>query len=80
MIAKFGIEVGYGLEGAIPDITGKLIIDNDITPNFKSGNYYRGLDKATDDIIKAAAGEYKAPQGYGKKKGKGLALVLSFLF
>lgn len=84
---KVRIEVGPGLEGAIPDITAKAIIDNDITPNFKSGNYYRGLDKATDDIIKAAAGEYKAPQGYGKKKGKGVGfgtiifiLIMIFLF
>src|SRR5258705_3877709 len=69
---KIRIEVGYGLEGAIPDITAKSIIDNGITPAFKEGNYYRGLDKATDDLIKAAAGEYKAPQGYGKKKGRGI--------
>ncbi|HEV8286112.1 MAG TPA: TPM domain-containing protein [Chitinophagaceae bacterium] len=66
---KLRIEVGYGLEGAIPDVTAKAIIDNDLTPNFKQGNYYRGLDEATDDIIKAAAGEYKAPAGYNKNKG-----------
>lgn len=65
---KSRIEVGYGLEGAIPDITAKSIIDNSITPNFKQGNYYRGLDKAVDDIIKAAEGEYKAPANYGSKK------------
>ena len=82
---KVRIEVGYGLEGAIPDITAKSIIDNSITPNFKEDNYYRGLDRAADDIVKAAAGEYKAPSGYGnkKQKGKGLgsiiALVLVFL-
>src|SRR5436190_13433172 len=64
---KVRIEVGYGLEGAIPDITAKSIIDNDITPNFREGNFYRGLDEATDDIIKAAAGEYTAPAGYHKK-------------
>jgi len=64
---KVRIEVGYGLEGAIPDVTAKSIIDNDITPNFKEGNFYRGLDDATDDIIKAAAGEYTAPAGYHKK-------------
>jgi uncharacterized protein len=69
---KIRIEVGYGLEGAVPDITAKSIIDNDLTPNFKEGNYYRGLDKATDDIIKAAAGEYKAPESYGKSRGKGI--------
>ena len=69
---KIRIEVGYGLEGAIPDVTAKAIIDNDLTPAFREENYYRGLDKATDDIIKAAAGEYKAPEGYGKRKGKGI--------
>lgn len=84
---KVRIEVGYGLEGAIPDITAKSIIDNDLTPNFKEGNYYRGLDKATDDLIKAAAGEYKAPAGYGKKKGKAIGfgfilfiIIMIFLF
>lgn len=64
---KLRIEVGYGLEGAIPDVTAKSIIDNDLTPNFRKEDYYRGLDDATDDIIKAAAGEYKAPANYGKK-------------
>lgn len=53
------IEVGYGLEGAIPDVTALSIIDNDIKPAFKAGNYYEGLDKATDDLAKAAVGEYK---------------------
>jgi len=70
---KVRIETGYGLEGRIPDLTAKSIIDNDLTPNFKEGNFYRGLDEATDDIIKAAAGEYKAPAGY-HKKGKGLPI------
>jgi uncharacterized protein len=82
---KVRIEVGYGLEGAIPDITAKSIIDNSITPHFKEGNYYRGLDRATDDIIAAAAGEYKAPQNYSAKKKKGaglgsiIALIIIFL-
>jgi len=72
---KIRIEVGYGLEGAIPDITAKSIIDNEIKPNFKEENYYRGLDEATDAIIKAAAGEYKAPQGYGKSKTPGAGKI-----
>jgi uncharacterized protein len=80
------IAPGYGLEGAIPDITAKSIVDNALLPNFKQGNFYRGLDEATDDIIKAAAGEYKAPQGYGKRKekAKGIAgaiiIILIILF
>jgi uncharacterized protein len=69
---KLRIEVGYGLEGAVPDITANEIIQTVIVPNFKDGNYYRGIDLGTDEIIKAAAGEYKAPEGYGnrgKRKG-----------
>ncbi|THU34273.1 TPM domain-containing protein [Niastella caeni] len=71
---KIRIEVGYGLEGAIPDITANHIIQNDIVPNFRSGDYFEGLSKAAGSIIKAAAGEYKAPAGYRKKKGGGSAI------
>lgn len=77
------IEVGYGLEGAIPDITANQIIRNDIAPSFRSGNYYEGFDKASESIIKAAAGEYKAPEGYRNRdgnNGKGIGgLVLAFI-
>lgn len=66
---KIRIEVGYGLEGAIPDITAQQIIDHSITPAFKQEQYYRGLDHAVDDIMKAAAGEYKAPPRSNKGKG-----------
>ena len=55
---KVRIEVGYGLEGAIPDITANSIIENDIVPSFKTENYYQGLNAATDDLSKAATGEY----------------------
>jgi len=53
------IEVGYGLEGALPDITCNNIIENDLKPAFRQKAYYEGIDKATDDIAKAAVGEYK---------------------
>lgn len=71
---KMTIQVGYGLEGALTDLTTKSIIDNTITPNFKADNYYRGLDEGTDDIIKAAEGRYKAPAGYNSKKKKGVSI------
>ena len=78
---KSRIEVGYGLEGAIPDITAKTIIEDDLTPNFREGNYYRGLDRATDNLIRAAAGEYKATEGQkkGKSKGIGFGAIIVFL-
>ncbi|HET9429588.1 MAG TPA: TPM domain-containing protein [Chitinophagaceae bacterium] len=80
------IEVGYGLEGAIPDMVAASIIDHQILPAFKSGDYYKGLEDGTDGIIKAAAGEYKAPADYTKRKKKGgsfssvvIALVILFI-
>ncbi|MEO7922573.1 MAG: TPM domain-containing protein [Chitinophagaceae bacterium] len=78
---KSRIEVGYGLEGAIPDITAKSILDNSLTPSFKEENYYRGLDRATDDIIQAAAGEYKAPANYAnrRKKGRGYGSIIGLI-
>jgi len=71
------IEVGYGLEGAIPDITALNIIDNDIKPAFKAGNYYEGIDQATDNIAKAAIGEYKVAKAKkSKSKGSGAFLII----
>ena len=71
---KVWISTGYGLEGAVPDITAKNIIETDILPHFREtseGNYYRGFDEATTSIIRAAAGEYQAPAGYRKSSRKG---------
>jgi uncharacterized protein len=68
---KVFIAPGYGLEGALPSILLKQIVDNEMVPSLKGGNYYEAFDKAIDAIIKAAAGEYKAPENYAKKKSKG---------
>ncbi|MFC4230509.1 TPM domain-containing protein [Parasediminibacterium paludis] len=68
---KIRIEVGYGLEGAIPDITANDIIDNDIKPNFKLGNYFDGLNTAVDNLSKAAAGEYHVAREKKAIKGNG---------
>ncbi|WP_127133242.1 TPM domain-containing protein [Pseudoflavitalea rhizosphaerae] len=76
------IEVGYGLEGAIPDITASQIIRNDIAPNFRSSDYYQGLSAAAASLIKAAAGEYKAPKDYnkrGKKKNNGIIGIIGII-
>ncbi|MCJ8208798.1 TPM domain-containing protein [Mucilaginibacter sp. RS28] len=69
---KMTIQTGYGLEGALPDIVTQQIIQKDIKPLFRQGDYYGGLDKATDDIIKATKGEFKAdPQSQKKKRKSG---------
>jgi len=54
---KVRIEVGYGLEGAIPDITAKRVIREIISPNFKEGNMFGGLDQATSQIMDLIDGE-----------------------
>lgn len=61
------IATGYGLEGAIPDVTADDIVENVMIPAFREGNYYQGLDDAVDALIKAAAGEYHTAR---KKKAK----------
>jgi uncharacterized protein len=57
---KIYISTGYGMEGAIPDAVAKRIISTVITPDFKNGMFYRGLDRGVDTIFKYATGEYKA--------------------
>jgi uncharacterized protein len=77
---KVRIEVGYGLEGAIPDVTASDIYNNLIVPAFRDQNYYRGLDDATTALSKAAVGEYKIKkEKKGKSKGKPLFTFLAML-
>ena len=78
---KVFIAPGYGLEGALPDITCKTIVENEILPNFRADDFYRGLDLGTTAIMKAAAGEYKPPAGYGNRgrKSSGRGSLLGFI-
>ncbi len=76
---KVSIQTGYGAEGALPDVITHEIIQNDIRPNFKAGNYYAGLDAGTNDVIKYVKGEYKAekkPQGKGGGGGSVATLII----
>lgn len=67
---KVFIAPGYGLEGAMPDVICKQIVDYEILPGFKGNDYYGGIARGTDAIMKAAAGEYKVPEGYAGRGGK----------
>lgn len=53
------IQTGYGLEGALPDILCKQIIENEIVPRFKNRDFSGGLTAGIDAMIKATRGEYK---------------------
>jgi uncharacterized protein len=65
---KMRIEIGYGLEGAIPDVVASSIYRNELVPEFRQQNYYRGIDNAINALTKAAVGEYKVKK---ERKGKG---------
>jgi uncharacterized protein len=54
---KVRIEVGYGLEGALPDAISNLIIQNVILPRFKANDYPGGIANGVDEIIKVISGE-----------------------
>ncbi len=73
---KLRIEVGYGLEGALTDALSSQIIRNEITPQFKKGNFYEGINAGVDAIIKATKGEYTADKNSDDKgSGTGICCV-----
>ena len=56
---KMFLQTGYGLEGVLPDAICKRIIENEIKPGFKAGNYDAGLTAGVNAILAAVKGEYK---------------------
>ncbi len=73
------IQTGYGLEGVLPDITCKRIIENEMVPAFKTGNYYQGIDKAVTVIISITKGEFTASQYNKKKKASPYGLLVPII-
>jgi len=63
------IATGFGLEGAIPDAIASRIIRNEITPAFRRGEYYAGLNQGVDAMMAAAAGEYTAERSASGSSG-----------
>ena len=64
---KLRIETRYGLEGPMPDAIAKRIIAEVITPLFKHGDFYAGIDAGVDRMVKVVDGEplpAPQPQGY----------------
>ena len=69
------IAPGYGLEGVIPDATANRIVENEMIPEFKNGNYYQGLHKATNIIMALANKDFAAADYNKKEKQKAPAFV-----
>src|SRR5690606_30788373 len=64
---RMRIEVGYGLEGAIPDAIAKRIIAEQMAPRFQAGDFAGGLESAVDAIGRAIAGEGLPPPAAGAR-------------
>lgn len=85
---KVRLEVGYGLEGAMPDALARRVLDEQVLPRFRSGDYDGGITAGVEAAIAATKGEYKGTGGtQGRRKGRNelpipvpLLLFLLFLF
>jgi uncharacterized protein len=76
---KLRIEVGYGLEGALTDVTSKRIIDEIITPKFKSGDFAGGISAGIDRIIGVINGEPLPPPAPRPQQHSDNSDLLEFL-
>lgn len=73
------IEVGYGLEGAVPDLVAKGIIETDITPAFRDAQYSAGIQSAIASLQKHIGGEYTVERYSRPEESQG-ALPFFFFF
>lgn len=80
---KIRIEVGYGLEGRLTDLTTGRIIRDVIAPQFKMGRPREGISNGVEAMIRAVRGEYTAPtspRGADRPSSPGLLGLLALLF
>lgn len=73
------IEVGYGLEGAVPDAIASSIIRNVIRPNFRNDDYYAGISEGINAIISAIGGEYKSVEA-DEDDGFPISIIVIIIF
>lgn len=77
---KLRIEVGYGLEGALPDAIAKRIIAEDITPHFKQGDFYGGIVAGITRIDAVIKGEQLPPPAQHSGNKNDTSGIESYLF
>jgi len=79
---KLRIEVGYGLEGRLTDLLAGRIIDNEITPHLKKGDYDTGIISGVVAMAEAVRGEYTGTgrTNSKKKKSSPFGFILPMLF
>lgn len=75
---KMAINTGYGVESILTDALSRRIIEQKMKPNFKNGEYYKGLHAATNQIIAIFSGSFQANNQTDGPEGI-LAFVLIFI-
>lgn len=74
------IEVGYGLEGVLTDATSNRIINDDIVPHFKRGDFTAGIEAGVARIVRVAGGEpLPAPAATRSGRSSGLPFAPEWL-
>lgn len=73
---RMQIEVGYGLEGAVPDAMANRVYADILVPSFQAGDFYGGLDQATNVLIDLAAGEF---EGFPERQSSGEGFPIDVL-
>ena len=74
------IEVGYGLEGAIPDAVAKRVISEIIIPFFKQGDFYGGIHAGVNRLVRLIDGEPLPPPQARDNSWAGIQNLLPFAF
>ena len=77
---KLRIDTGYGLEGALPDALASQIINQEIVPHFKSGDYEGGLTAGINAMMAATRGEYQGTGQTFKESQQHRQLPIGFIF
>lgn len=84
---RLRIEVGYGLEDVLTDAQASRVISQAITPRFREGNYFQGIDDGLDMIIAAVEGKYQIPVEQPRREGDGflarhgpILIFIAFVF
>jgi uncharacterized protein len=86
---KARIEVGYGLEGPLPDVTAKRILEDEMFPKFRAGDFAGGIDAAAGAMMAAVKGEYRGSGRTNAERGQrrsndmgsfGTCLIIGLVF
>ncbi len=80
---KVRLEVGYGLEGAMPDALARRVLDEQVLPRFRAGDFEGGITAGVEAAIAATKGEYKGSgrtQGQKRQERVPFPLILLLLF